>query len=112
MLADIVTALSRFNIRDFIDILLVTFILYSFLLLIKGTKTYQMAIGFGIVGLLYLITRWGNLVVSHSLIRNFIPWLIIAIIILFQGEIRIFLTQIGSRSFRKPFFLKSFTEKL
>ncbi|MCK4646029.1 MAG: TIGR00159 family protein, partial [Candidatus Aminicenantes bacterium] len=100
MLADIVTALSRFNIRDFIDILLVTFILYSFLLLIKGTKTYQMAIGLGIVGLLYLITRWGNLVVSQSLIRNFIPWLIIAIIILFQGEIRIFLTQIGSRSFR------------
>jgi diadenylate cyclase len=112
MLADIVTALSRFNIRDFIDILLVTFILYSFLLLIKGTKTYQMAIGLGIVGLLYLITLWGNLVVSQSLIRNFIPWLIIAIIILFQGEIRIFLTQIGSRSFRKPFYLKSFTEKL
>ena len=112
MFADIITALTRFNIGDFIDILLVTFILYSFLLLIKDTKAYQMAIGLGIVGLLFLISEWGKLVVLNSLIKIFVPFLIIAIIVLFQGEIRRFLTTIGSRSFRRPLSLKSFTEKL
>ncbi len=112
MFTNIINAFSHFTIADLVDILLVTFIIYYVLLLIKDTKAYQMAVGFGIVGLLFLITKWGNLFVSHSLILNFAPWVIIAIIILFQGEIRIFLTTIGSRSLRRPLFMKSFTEKL
>ncbi len=112
MFTNIINAFSHFTIADLVDILLVTFIIYYVLLLIKDTKAYQMAIGFGIVGLLFLITKWGNLVVSYSLILNFAPWAILAIIILFQGEIRIFLTTIGSRSLRRPLFMKSFTEKL
>lgn len=111
MFTDIINALSRFTVGDFIDILLVAIILYSFFLLIKDTKAYQMAIGLGIVGILFLIARWGNLVVTHWLIRIFTTYLIIAIIVLFQGELRRFLTTIGSRSFRKPFSLKSFKEK-
>jgi len=111
MFDNIVNALSRFTLGDFIDIILVTIILYSFFRLIKDTKAYQMAIGLGIVGILYLITRWGNLVVSHWLIKIFTTYLIIAIIVLFQGEIRRFLTTIGSRSFRKPFSLIYFKEK-
>ena len=71
-----------------------------------------MAIGIGLVGLLFLITRWGKLVVSNWLIKNFVPYLIIAVIILFQGEIRRFLTGIGSRTIRKPLALRSFQEKI
>jgi len=112
MFTNIINAFSHFTIADLVDILLVTFIIYYLLLLIKDTKAYQMAVGFGVVGLLFLITKWGNLVVSHSLILNFAPWVIIAIIILFQGEIRIFLTTIGSQSLRRPLFTKPFTEKL
>lgn len=111
MFADIINALSRFTVGDFIDILLVAIILYSFFRLIKDTKAYQMAIGLGIIGILFLIARWGNLVVTHWLIRIFTTYLIIAIIVLFQGELRRFLTTIGSRSFRRPFSLKSFKEK-
>ena len=112
MFANIANALARFNPGDLIDILLVTFILYSFFLLIKDTKAYQMAIGLGIVGIVFLISEWGKLVVLNWLIKIFSPFLIIAIIVLFQGEIRRFLTTLGSRSFRKPLSLKSFTEKL
>jgi len=112
MFANIINILHHFTLLDFLDILLLTFILYSLLLLIKDTKAYQLAIGLGVVGLLFLITRWGKLVISHMLIKNFITYLIIAIIVLFQGEIRRFLTGIGSRSFRKPFSLRSLHEKL
>lgn len=112
MLANITNALSHFNVGDFIDILLVTIIIYSFFRLIKDTKAYQMAIGLGIVVILFLITKWGKLVVSYWLIKNFITYLIIAIIVLFQGELRRFLTSIGSRTFSRPIALKSFKEKL
>ncbi len=112
MFADIITSLARFNIGDLIDIIIVTFILYYIFSLIKDTKAYQMAIGLGIIGVLFLISELGNLVALNWLIKIFSPFLIIAIIVLFQGEIRRFLTTLGSRSFRKPLSLKSFTEKL
>jgi diadenylate cyclase len=96
MLTNITTALSRFTLADLADILLVAFILYSLILLIKDTKAYQMAIGMGIVGLFFLVTRWGKLTVSNWLIKNFVTYLIIAVIILF----------------RKPLVLRSFQEKI
>ncbi len=112
MFANIGDVLARFTLVDLIDILLVTIILYYIFSLVKDTKAYQMAIGLGLIGLLFLITRWAKLVVTNSLIKIFSPFVIIAIIVLFQGEIRRFLTTIGSRSLRKPLSLKSFTEKL
>jgi len=112
MFSDIIGALVRFTLGDLIDILLVTFILYYIFVLIRDTKAYQMALGLGIIGILFLITQWGNLVVTNRIIRLFSPFLIIAIIVLFQGEIRRILTMIGSRSLRRPLSSKSFKEKL
>ena len=108
MFSEIISALAHFNVSDIIDILLVTFILYSFFLLIKDTKAYQMAIGLGLMGIIYLISQWGKLVVSNWLIKTFLTYVIIAFIVLFQGELRRFFTGLGSRSFWKPFSLKSF----
>jgi len=112
MFENIINALANFTLGDLLDILLVTIILYSLFRLIKDTKAYQMAIGIAMVGLIYLITQWGNLVVSHWLIEKFIMYLIIAIIILFQGELRRFLMAIGSQSLRKPMTLKALSEKM
>ncbi|HNQ81802.1 MAG TPA: TIGR00159 family protein, partial [Candidatus Aminicenantes bacterium] len=107
MLDNILTALHLFKLVDFIDILVVSIIIYSFFVLIKESKAYPMAAGLGLIGLLYLITRWANLFVANWLIRNFVTYIIIAVIVLFQTEIRRFLTRIGSRSFRKPLALRS-----
>jgi len=112
MFTNIVNALTHMTIADALDVLLVTFIIYSLLRLIRETRAYQMAIGIGIIGLLYLITRWAKLAVSHRLIQSFTTYLIIGIIVLFQGEIRRFLTGLGSYSFYRSFSLKSLEEKL
>jgi len=112
MFNNITTILTHFTLTDALDILLVAFILYSFFLLIKESRAYQMAIGVAIIAALLLIARWGKLVVTNWLIKNFITYLIIAIIILFQSEIRRFMTGIGSRPFRKPLALRSFQEKI
>ena len=112
MFTNILNALAHITLVDVLDILLVAFILYSFFRLIKDTRAYQMAIGIVIIGLFYLITQWARLVVSHRLIRSFTTYFIIAVIVLFQGEIRRFLTGLGSRTFRRPFSLRSLEEKL
>ncbi len=112
MFTNLINALTHITLGDVLDILLVAFILYSFFRLIKDTRAYQMAIGIAIIGLFYLLTQWGKLVVSHRLIKSFTTYLIIAVIVLFQSEIRRFLTGLGSRSFRRPFSLKSLEEKL
>lgn len=111
MFANIIDALTRATIGDLFDIIFVTVIIYSFFRLIKDTKAYQMALGLAIVGVLYLISQWGQLYVTNWLIATFINYLIIAIIVLFAPELRRFLTSIGSRSLWNPLSSKNFKEK-
>jgi len=112
MFADIWTILRQITVVDVLDILLIAFMIYYVILLIRDTKAYHAAVGLAFIGALYLLTVWGRLGVSNRIIRSFINYVIIAIIVLFQGEIRRFLTEIGSRTFRKPFVLRSFQEKI
>ncbi len=104
--------LRRATVLDFLDIFLLAFIIYYLLLLIRDTKAYQAAVGLGLIAVVYLLTVWGRLSVTNRIIRSFVNYMIIAIIVLFQGEIRRFLSEIGSRTFRRPFALRSLQEKL
>jgi len=108
---NIINALTHSTLSDVFDILLMTIIIYSFIRLIRDSKAYQMAIGIALVGILFLITQWGRLIVSNWLIRNFVNYAIFAIIVLFQGEIRRFLTTLGSRTFRRTIFLKAIAQE-
>lgn len=112
MSANVWHALTHLKVTDILDILLIAVILYSFFRLIQETKAYQMVVGLAVVGLLYFVSRWARLTVSQWLIKNFLTYLIIAIIVLFQGEIRRFLIGLGSRTFRNPLALRSFREKI
>jgi diadenylate cyclase len=112
MFVDIGTIFRQITWLDVLDILLIAFMIYYVIILIRDTKAYQAAVGLALIGVLYLLTVWGRLGVSNRIIRSFINYVIIAIIVLFQGEIRRFLTEIGSRTFRKPLALRSFQEKI
>ncbi|MFQ6081924.1 MAG: diadenylate cyclase CdaA [Candidatus Aminicenantia bacterium] len=112
-MSEVINALSQFSFVDLIDIFLVSFILYHLFLLIKDTKAYQMAVGLAIIGFLYIVTKWTSLTTSNWLIRNFFTYLIIAIIVLFQEEIRRFLAELGSRTLRRrPFSSRTSKESL
>jgi diadenylate cyclase len=112
MLAEAWTLVRHITVLDVLDIVLIAFMIYTVILLIRDTKAYQAAVGLALIGALYLLTVWGRLRVSNRIIRSFIQYVIIAVIILFQAEIRRFLTEIGSRTFRRPFVLRSFREKV
>ena len=90
-------AFSRFYISDIIDIFFLFLLFYYLLLLIKGTKSYQMAVGLLSIGVFAFLTGLLNLTAFSFILNNFLTYLIIAIIVLFQDELREVLTEIGSR---------------
>lgn len=89
------------NIRwqDILDILLVAFILYRLILIIKGTRTFQMLAGLAILLLAFIVSHWIELYTIHWIFTKFWSQIVIVVIILFQPEIRRALAQIGTNPF-------------
>src|SRR5438874_982807 len=85
---------------DLVDILVVSAIIYEILKLIRGTRAVQMAVGGGFLVALFYLSRWGRLETVNWLIRNMVGYLVFAIIVLFQSDIRRALAHLG----RAPFF--------
>jgi len=85
---------------DLADILVVSVIVYEILKLIRGTRTVQMALGGGVVAVLFYGSRWGHLETVNWLIRNMVGYIVFAAIVLCQADIRRALAHFG----RTPFF--------
>jgi diadenylate cyclase len=80
---------------DVLDILLVAIIIYELLKLIRGTRAVQMAVGIAsIVGLFYL-SRGLQLETLNWLIRNVVGYVVFAVIVLLQADIRRALVHLG-----------------
>ncbi len=97
-----VDILNQVKWLDILDILLVWIIIYRVLLLIKGTRALHMIAGLGLLLLVSIISRYLNLYTMDWLIQSFWAYIAIAVIILFQPEIRRILAHVGSAPFR-PF---------
>src|SRR6056297_1887823 len=82
---------------DILDIFLVAILLYQFYNLIKGTAAFNIFIGIFFLYILSLIVRALNMELLSSILTPVIGVGVIAIIIVFQQEIRRFLLIIGSR---------------
>src|SRR6478609_4389349 len=85
---------------DLVDILVVSFLLYEVLKLIRGTRAVQMALGGAVIVALFYVSRWGHLETVNWLIRNMLGYVVFAVIVLFQSDIRRALAHLG----RAPFF--------
>ncbi|MGH9238656.1 MAG: diadenylate cyclase CdaA [Vicinamibacterales bacterium] len=86
--------------RDALDIALVSFLIYELLLLIRGTRAVQMALSGGFLIGLFFLSEWLQLETVNWLIRNLAAYVVVAIIVLFQSDIRRALAHFG----RAPFF--------
>ena len=87
-----------FSIRDVIDIALVAYITYRFLLLMRGTRGAQMTWGIVVLLLFYWATRLYRLTAVQWLLSNLLTYIVFAVIILYQNEIRRGLANIGTTS--------------
>ena len=78
-----------------IDILLVAIIIYEFLALIKGTRASLMVVGVAGLGLVFYLSRLGNLAALNWLISTLLPYTVFALIVVFAAEIRQALARLG-----------------
>lgn len=87
-------------IASAIDVLIVAFILYRVLLVIKDTRAFQMLIGLLIITLAYVVSPFLKLFTLNWILNKFLSPFILIIIILFQDDIRRGLARVG----KSPFF--------
>jgi diadenylate cyclase len=85
---------------DLLDIAIVSFLVYELLLLIRGTRAVQMALSGGFLIALFFLSRRLELETVNWVIRNLAGYVVFAIIVLFQSDIRRALAHFG----RAPFF--------
>lgn len=96
-LENILGAFTHVTLRDLLDIFLLFLLFYYILLLIKGTKSYQMALGLMLIGFFALFSSLLKLTAFSTVLNNFLAYLVFAVIVLFQGEFRKILAEIGGK---------------
>jgi len=89
--------------QDIVDIVLVSIILYRMLLLIKGTIAARMLVGFGFLLVALFLAKYLQFYTIDWLIQSFWSQLVIAVIVLFQPEIRRALAQMGESPLLQSF---------
>jgi uncharacterized protein (TIGR00159 family) len=92
------------RIQDAIDILIIAYVIYRIIDLIRGTRAVQMLIGLGVVFLIYLSSQSFQLYTLNWILDNFLSSILLVIVVIFQDDIRRALTRVGSRTFmgREP----------
>ena len=88
-----------FNILDIIDILLVAILLFQLYKLIKGTVAIKIFVGILAIYLLWKIVEVLQMKLLSEILGQFIGVGVIAVIIVFQQELRKFLIMIGNTKF-------------
>ena len=103
LLLPLTTHLARLaEPRSLVDIALVFFVVYGVLKLLRGTRAAPMAAGIGAFALLYWLAVNQGLTTLEFILRGALLYIGVAVIVLFQTEIRQALIKFGNR-FRVPF---------
>ena len=89
--------ISMLSIISILDIVLVAILIYQFLVLVRGTRAAPMLVGVATLGLAFYFARLGDLRTLNWLLSTLLPFVVFALIVVFQSEIRHALANLGSR---------------
>lgn len=92
------------RVYDLVDIMAVAFVLYSLYKIFKGTRAAQLLSGILILILLSVVVRWSELHGMSWLLSNLSTVWVIAVVILFQPELRRLLIYLGQNPFVRYLF--------
>ncbi len=97
-------AFVKVGLSDLVDIAAVAFIFYKLLMLMKGTRAVQMLLGLFLLFLASFAAYWLQLDALRWLISNVAPVGVIAIVVVFQPELRRALARLGQSPLIRGFF--------
>jgi uncharacterized protein (TIGR00159 family) len=83
---------------DLADLLIVTYVVYRALLVLRGTRAMQMGTGLGVIFLVYVVAKWAGLVTLFNLLSSLLSSIILIVVVVFQNDIRRGLMRVGSRA--------------
>ncbi len=96
---EIFNTILNLNLVDYIDVFLVALLLYHVYKLVKGTVAINIFLGIIIIYLAWKFTDFLNMELLTGIFGGFMKVGIIALIVVFQPEIRKFLLLVGSTNF-------------
>lgn len=80
-----------------LDILLVALLIYQVLVMIRGTRAVPMLVGLIVLAILFYFARVGELTTLNWVVSRVLPYVVFALIVVFQSEIRHVLADLGRR---------------
>ncbi len=97
------------NLRDnpfnlfttILDIAIVIFLMYCFIRIVKGSRAWQLIKGIAFLIIATWISGMLNLHILNSILTGIMNWGVIAIIVIFQPELRRALEQLGTNKLTK-----------
>src|SRR5271163_4224309 len=93
------TNIPRLDIPAVIDILIVAVLIYQFFLIVRGRRVAHILTGLGLLTVAYLVAIWGQLELLRTILATLAPYTAIALIVMFQSELRRVLARLGRRPF-------------
>ena len=90
-----VSIAMNFQFKDAVDIIIVAFLIYGVVKLVRETRAGQLVKGLFLLVVLFIISSYFNLVMVSRVLAYFFQFAFVAILIVFQPEIRKALEQMG-----------------
>src|ERR1700678_245869 len=91
--------LPPLTITAALDIVIVAILIYQFLLIIRCRRAVHVLLGLCVLGFIYAAAVWAKLELLHTILATLFPYTPIALIVMFQSELRRALARLGRRPF-------------
>ena len=89
---DLLTSISA---KDIVDILIVSYVIYKLILLVRGTRAIQLMKGILVVVITWVFSIWFQLSTLQWMMNQTFTFGVLGVIIIFQPELRRALEQLG-----------------
>lgn len=102
---------QSFQFSDLIDILIIAFLVYKLIQMVKETRSAQLVKGILLLVLAAFLSTILNLRTLNLILSNIFTWGLLAVIVLFQPEFRKMLERVGRAKVSKNFSLFSVSDE-
>lgn len=90
-----ITRIGEFKTTDVLDIMVVSFIIYNLIKIIRETRAVQLVKGIMLILVMFVLSGIFNLRMLNTLFTSFFQFSVLAVLIMFQPELRSALEHLG-----------------
>jgi diadenylate cyclase len=99
LLSPLFSDFPRLTVTAVIDILVVSILIYQFILIVRGRRAAHIVVGVIILGVVYVLSIFLRLELLRTILATLVPYTAFGLIVVFQSDIRRVLARLGRRRF-------------